>query len=50
VGPGVEVDVVAHEGGDEVVRVVVQRLHPQRHRVFGLGRGGRQVFRLQLLL
>ena len=28
-GPGVVVHVVPHEGGDEVVAVVVQRLHPQ---------------------
>ena len=28
-GPGVKVDVVLHEGGDEVVRVVVQGLHPE---------------------
>ena len=47
---GVEVDVVPHEGGDEVVRVIVQRLQPESHRVLGLVGGGREVLRLQLLL
>ena len=47
---GVEVDVIPHEGGDEVVRVIVQRLQPESHRVLGLVGGGREVLRLQLLL
>ena len=32
-----EVNVVAHEGGDEVVGVVVEGLHPQLHIVAVLG-------------
>ena len=31
--PGMMVHMVSHEGGDHVVRVVVQRLHPQLARV-----------------
>jgi hypothetical protein len=42
----VKVDVVSHEGGDEVVGVIVERLHPQRHRVVDLGGGRGKVFRL----
>ena len=43
-----EVNVVAHEGGDEVVGVVVEGLHPQLHVVAVLG--GRQVEVLWLQL
>ena len=43
-----EVDVVAHEGGDEVVGVVVERLHPQLHVVVVLGGRQEEVLWLQL--
>ena len=48
--PCVEINVVAHEGGDEVVRVIVEGLHPHDDRVVGLGGRGGKVLRLQLLL
>merc|ERR1712168_1644439 len=44
---GVEVDVVAHEGGDEVVGVVVEGLHPQLHIVVFLGGRQEEVLWLQ---
>ena len=47
---GVEVNVVAHEGGDEVVGVVVEGLHPQLHVVAVLGRRQEEVLWLQLRL
>ncbi len=52
---GVEGQVVGHEGGYEVVGVVVARLHPQGDGdvggARGRGRSGRgEVARLQLLL
>ena len=46
----VEVNVVAHEGGDEVVGVVVEGLHPQLHVVVVLGRRQEEVLWLQLRL
>ena len=45
---GMEVDVVAHEGGDEVVGVVVEGLHPQLHVVVVLGGRQKEVLWLQL--
>jgi len=42
----VVVDVIPHEGGDEVVRVVVERLHTKGHRVLCLGGGRREILRL----
>merc|ERR1719204_1770699 len=48
--PRVEVDVVPHEGGDEVVGVVVERLHPQLHVVVVLRRRHKEVLRLQLVV
>ena len=45
-----EVDVVPHEGGDEVVGVVVERLHPQLHVVVVLRRRHKEVLRLQLVV
>ena len=47
---GVEVNVVAHEGGDEVVGVVVEGLHPQLHVVVVLGGRQEEVLWLQLRL
>ena len=41
--------VVGHEGGDEVVAVVVARLHAHVDRVAGLGRGGLEVGGQQLV-
>ena len=32
-GPGVMVHMVPHEGGDEEVAVVIQRLHPQLNKI-----------------
>ena len=43
-----EVNVVAHEGGDEVVGVVVEGLHPQLHVVVVLGGRQEEVLWLQL--
>ena len=37
---GVVVDVVSHEGGDHVVRMIEQRLHPHMAGVAGIGCGG----------
>ena len=45
-----EVNVVAHEGGDEVVGVVVEGLHPQLHVVAVLGGRHEEVLWLQLVL
>ena len=45
---GMEVNVVAHEGGDEVVGVVVEGLHPQLHVVVVLGGRQKEVLWLQL--
>ena len=45
-----EVDVVPHEGGDEVVGVVVERLHSQLHVVVVLRRCHEEVLRLQLIV
>ena len=45
-----EVNVVAHEGGDEVVGVVVEGLHPQLHVVAVLGGCHEEVLWLQLVL
>ena len=45
-----EVNVVAHEGGDEVVGVVVEGLHPQLHVVAVLGCCHEEVLWLQLVL
>merc|ERR1719201_1029547 len=47
---GVEVNVVAHEGGDEVVGVVVEGLHPQLDVVVVLGGRQEEVLWLQLRL
>ena len=47
---GMEVDVVAHEGGDEVVGVVIEGLHPQLHVVAVLGGRQEEVLWLQLRL
>ena len=47
---GVEVNVVAHEGGDEVVGVVVEGLHPQLDVVVVLGRRQEEVLGFQLRL
>lgn len=49
-GSRVEVDVISHEAGDEVVGVIIERLHPDRHRVVGRGSRSQKVLRLQLLL
>ena len=43
-----EINVVAHEGGDEVVGVVVEGLHPQLHVVVVLGGCQKEVLWLQL--
>ena len=48
--PGVVVDVIPHEGGDEVVRMIVQGLHSNGHRVLGIAGSKSKVFRFQLLL
>ena len=45
-----EVNVVAHEGGDEVVGVVIEGLHPQLHVVAVLGGRQEEVLWLQLRL
>ena len=45
-----EVNVIPHEGGDEVVGVVVERLHPQLHVVVVLRRRHEEVLRLQLVV
>ena len=47
---GMEVNVVAHEGGDEVVGVVIEGLHPQLHVVVVLGGRQEEVLWLQLRL
>ena len=44
------IDVVPHEGGDHVVRVIVQRLHPHLAGIPGLGGGRSKVFWLQLVV
>src|SRR5262249_41691228 len=41
---------VAHEGRNEVIAVVISRLASQRQRDIGLAAGGLQQFRLELLL
>jgi len=43
------VQVIAHEGRDEIIAVVVSRLPPQRQRNVGLGTGRLQQFRTKLL-
>ena len=43
-------DVVPEEGGDHVVRMIVQRLHPQTAGVARLGSSSCEVLRLQLVL
>ena len=48
--PRVEVNVVSHEGGYEVVGVVVERLAPQLHVVVVLRRRHEEVLRLQLVV
>jgi len=44
----VVVHVVPHEGGDEIVRVVVQGLHAHLDRVPNLATSSREVARLEL--
>ena len=44
------IHVVSHEGGDHVVRVVVQRLQSQLTRVAGLCSGRGEVLGLQLVV
>ena len=48
--PGVVVHVVPHEGGDHVVGVVVQRLHPQLARVVCSCCCGGKILRFQLVV
>ena len=48
--PGVVVHMVPHEGGDHVVGVVVQRLHPQLARVVCSCCCGGKVLRFQLVV
>ena len=43
------VDVIPHEGGDHVVRVIVQRLQPHLARIPGLGGSSSKVLWLQLV-
>ena len=45
-----EVNVVAHEGGDEIVGVIIEGLHPQLHVVVVLGGRKEEVLWLQLRL
>ena len=44
------VDVVPHEGGDHVVRVIVQRLHPHLAGIPGLKGRRSEVIWLQLIV
>ena len=48
--PGVMVDVVPHEGGDHVVRVIIQRLHPHLAGIPGLSGRRSKVLWLQLVV
>ena len=47
---GVMVDVVSHEGGDHVVRMIEQRLHPHMAGIASIGCGGSEVARLELVV
>ena len=49
-GPGVVVDVISHEGGDHVVGVIVQRLHPHLAGIPGLCCSCCEVLRLELVV
>ena len=44
------VDVVSHEGGDHVVRMVEQWLHPHVAGIARLGSGSREVCRFELVV
>ena len=42
-------NVISHEGRDEIIAVIIARLHPQRQRDPGIGTGLFEQLRLQLL-
>ena len=44
----VVIDMIPHEGRNEVIRMIIQRLHAQIDRVTGFGGSCCQILRLQL--
>merc|ERR1719481_1959312 len=49
-GPCVVVNVIPHEGGDEIVGVVVQWLHADLHWISNISTGSRKVCRFELVV